>query len=75
MYVFFVFNVAKIKYNLTKKNVYDIFNMRLCIKEMFDVKKGLLKLFLITFILSYILVTLYGIGASEVITEGYTIIT
>ena len=38
-------------------------------------KKGLLKLFLITFVFSYILVTLYGIGASEVITEGYTIIT
>lgn len=38
-------------------------------------KKGLLKLFLITFVLSYILVTLYGIGTSEVITEGYTIIT
>ena len=38
-------------------------------------KKGLLKLFLITFVLSYILVTLYGIGASEVITERYNIIT
>ena len=38
-------------------------------------KKGLLKLFLIIFVFSYILVTLYGIGASEVITEGYTIIT
>lgn len=33
-------------------------------------KKGLLKLFLITFVFSYILVTLYGIGASEVVVEG-----
>ena len=37
-------------------------------------KKGLLKLFLITFVLSYILVTLYGIGASEVVVEGYNIL-
>ena len=37
-------------------------------------KKGLLKLFLITFILSYILVTLYGIGANEVVVEGYNIL-
>ena len=37
-------------------------------------KKGLLKLFLITFALSYILVTLYGIGASEVVVEGYNIL-
>ena len=44
MYVFFVFNVTKIKYNLTKKNVYDIFNMRLCIKEIFDVKKRIIKI-------------------------------
>ena len=38
-------------------------------------KKGLLKLFLIIFVFSYILVTLYGIGTSKVITEGDTIIT
>lgn len=37
-------------------------------------KKGLLKLFLITFVLSYILVTLYGIGASEVVVEGHNIL-
>ena len=37
-------------------------------------KKGLLKLFLITFVLSYILVTLYGIGASEVVVKGYNIL-
>lgn len=37
-------------------------------------KKGLLKLFLIIFVLSYILVTLYGIGASEVVVEGYNIL-
>lgn len=37
-------------------------------------KKGLLKLFLITFVFSYILVTLYGIGASEVVVEGYNIL-
>ena len=37
-------------------------------------KKGLLKLFLITFVLSYILVTLYGIGANEVVVEGYNIL-
>ena len=37
-------------------------------------KQGLLKLFLITFVLSYILVTLYGIGASEVVVEGYNIL-
>ena len=58
---FFMFNVIKIKYNLTKKNVYDIFNMKLCIKEIFDVKR-LLKLFLITFIFSYILVTHMVVG-------------
>ena len=39
-----MFNVAKIKYNLTNKNVYDIFNMRLCMKEMFDVKKRIIKI-------------------------------
>ena len=38
-------------------------------------KKGLLKLFLIIFVFSYILVTLYGIGTSKVITKEYTIIT
>lgn len=38
-------------------------------------KKGLLKLFLIIFVFSYILVTLYSIGISKVITEEYTIIT
>lgn len=37
-------------------------------------KKGLLKLFLITFVFSYMLVTLYGIGASEVVVEGYNIL-
>ena len=37
-------------------------------------KKRLLKLFLITFVLSYILVTLYGIGANEVVVEGYNIL-
>ena len=42
--LFFMFNVAKIEYNLTKKNVYDIFNMRLCIKEIFDVKKRIIKI-------------------------------
>ncbi len=37
-------------------------------------KKGLLKLFLIIFVLSYILVTLYGIGANEVVVEGCNIL-
>ena len=36
-------------------------------------KKGILKLFLITFVFSYIIVTLYNGGANEVI-QGYNIL-
>ena len=75
MYVFFMFNVTKIKYNLTKKNVYDIFNMRLCIKKIFDVKKRIIKIIFDYICFQLYTCNTYGSGASEVITEGYTIIT